>query len=441
MKTQINLRCEVCGEKIRPMHGVNNGPTGSAAYERRSNFESFAALHIPYVRNHDASLSEAYGSQHVVDVHCIFPNFDRDADDETAYDFAITDYYTRTILEAGSKVFYRLGSSIEHWAHKYGTRKPKNFQKWVDVCEHIILHYTEGWADGYHWDMPYWEIWNEADLDADNATDKRTWGGTKAEFFDLFALAAKQLKGRFPHLKIGGPALAFDEAWADDFLGEMKSRSVPLDFFSWHIYTTDPRMISQKAERIEGLLQKNGYGNVESILNEWNYVKDWADPLYFLRVIKGLKGASFTTAVMCEMQTRTRVDSLMYYDARVEKIWNGLFDSDTLLPLKGYYAFRAFDQLYQLGQAVSVDGAEHPIYACAAQSEKQLALLVTNYDDNEPEGQTLDIRLPEGYRTAEVYRLNETADLAPGEKIPLSSETLALELPAYHVCLVVLERE
>ena len=46
---------------------------------------------------------------------------------------------------------------------------PKDFKKWAVICEHIIRHYTEGWADGFFYDMPYWEIWNEPDLDSDSA--------------------------------------------------------------------------------------------------------------------------------------------------------------------------------------------------------------------------------------------------------------------------------
>ena len=46
---------------------------------------------------------------------------------------------------------------------------PKDFRKWAQICEHIIRHYNEGWADGHKWDIRYWEIWNEADLDS------KTW--------------------------------------------------------------------------------------------------------------------------------------------------------------------------------------------------------------------------------------------------------------------------
>ena len=194
----IDVYCDTCNGKIKPMHGVNNGPVRTASYEGRGNFDTFSALKIPFVRNHDASLSEAYGSQHLVDVHCIFPDFDRDPDDPTAYDFIITDFYTETIVRSGASVFYRLGSSIEHWANKYGTRKPKDFCKWAAICEHIIMHYTEGWANGFFYDIKYCEVWNEPDLDPDDATNKRTWGGEEREFFDLFEIAAKRLKARFP---------------------------------------------------------------------------------------------------------------------------------------------------------------------------------------------------------------------------------------------------
>ena len=130
--------------------------------------------------------------------------------------------------EPGTKVFYRLGSKIEHTSKKYGTLPPPDFQKWAEICEHIIRHYTEGWANGYHWDIEYWEIWNEPDLhEPDTPKEfKAAWGGTIEQFHELFRITAKHLKSCFPHLKIGGLALAFREKWADDFLAAMKADNV-----------------------------------------------------------------------------------------------------------------------------------------------------------------------------------------------------------------------
>ena len=74
-----------------------------------------------------------------------------------------------------------------------------------------------------HRDMQYWEIWNEPDLDNDTATNKRTWGGTKAQFFEFYHVSANHLKQCFPHLKIGGPAIAGRLDWAEDFLAQLKA--------------------------------------------------------------------------------------------------------------------------------------------------------------------------------------------------------------------------
>ena len=27
----------------------------------------------------------------------------------------------------------------------------------------VIKHYNSGWANGYHYNIKYWEIWNEPD--------------------------------------------------------------------------------------------------------------------------------------------------------------------------------------------------------------------------------------------------------------------------------------
>ena len=437
---EIRVHCQTSAGKIRPMHGVNNGPTPARTYEKRSNFDSFAALKIPFVRNHDASLSEAYGSQHVVDVHCIFPDFSRDPSDGSAYDFEITDEYTKTIVDAGASLFYRLGSSIEHWPKKYGTLMPKDFSKWVDVCEHIIMHYTEGWANGFAYDVSYWEIWNEPDLDPDDAKDKRTWGGTRREFFDFYELAAKRLKARFPHLKIGGPALAYNEKWADEFLCEMNKRGVPIDFFSWHIYATEPRAFTSKASRMLELMQKNGYGEAESILNEWNFVDDWSNPIGYLRVIKGLKGSSFISAVLCEMQNNSSVSSMMYYDARVEKIYNGLFDSDTLLPLKGYYAIKAFSELYEMGDALSVSSSDGTLYAAAAKKDSRISVMLTNYANATPEAKEAILSLDAGkFKHARIYLLSEESDLALSSEIELAGDAISLSIAPYQTLLVELD--
>lgn len=44
-------------------------------------------------------------------------------------------------------------------------------------------------------------------------------------------------------------------------------------FFSWHLYTSNPERIGERADLVRRVLDENGYENTESILDEWNYIK------------------------------------------------------------------------------------------------------------------------------------------------------------------------
>ena len=419
---------QITGE-IRRMHAVNNGPVSARSDQSRGNFDTFSALHIPYARNHDASHCASYGGEHIVDVHCIFPDFDRDPDDESAYDFFLTDLYTKTTLDAGTQIFYRLGASIEHRLKKYGIHRPADYLKWAKICEHIILHYNEGWANGHHWNIEYWEIWNEPDYDPDEEPNKHTWGGTKQEFFEFYKVAATYLKSRFPHLKIGGPALGFRKDWIEDFFTFMTKdgERVPMDFFSWHYYTHRMEKLMARCEYFKDLVVRYGYGDVEIILNEWNYVADWgAGFVDTILCIKSIKGAAFTAAVMSAVQKSNTVDMLMYYDARVGVAFNGLFDSDTLRPLKTYYVFKWFSELYALGNEVAFASDDPEIYVTAAEKDGKWAAMITYYTiDEDAKTKEIELAVCDGERM--TYSLLDATHNGEEQSVLPTRTTLRIE--------------
>ena len=444
---RINVNFDkVCG-KVKPMHAVNNGPIYKFAVDQRvTNLYPWIEAGIPYARTHDAAFCATYGGEHTVDVNNIFTNFDADPYDPVSYDFVLTDEYMRVIEHGKSEPFFRLGSKIEHWKKKYNTLPPKDFHKWAVICEHIIRHYTEGWADGLHMKVEYWEIWNEPDLDPDDSTHKRTWGGTKAQFFDLYETAAKHLKACFPHLKIGGPALAHREDWARDFLCEMQRREVPIDFFSWHIYSNDPRSVAKKCRYFRNLLDEYGYGNAESINNEWNYVRGWEGDewIYSLKQEKSLKGAAFIASTMSACQYAP-LDMLMYYDARPGGM-NGLFSTDLICNiLKGYYPFRMFNALYKLGECVEPEVNGEDIYVSAAKGKGGAAIMITHFsDDDATAAKEVELDLSEiaidGKYELCCYILDDTHDMKKTIDLTTSGKELSLklELPLFTTCLVTL---
>ena len=375
-----------CGP-VKPMNAVNNGPVGRGSGARQhGNFTEYRAARIPFARTHDAAEYIVYGGDHVVDVTAMFPNFDADENDPKNYDFTVTDAYLSDMRAAGTEPFFRLGQRIEHAAKRYNVWPPKDFAKWARICEHVIRHYNRGWANGFKWSIKYWEIWNEADIDENWQKDgkPRTWGGTPEQFFEFYEIAAKHLKGKFPELKIGGPAFARRMPWGERFLKYQQEHGTPIDFFSWHNYARDPLDLAKNARAIREMMRKYGYGNAESILNEWNYVKDWNSSYHYsITQLAGQKGGALVAAGMIACQYAP-VDMLMYYDAKPDAHFNGMFDKTTLRPLPAYYAPYAWGQFAKCATATKASADVPDIYAAAARGEAGMRkLFLARYADDE----------------------------------------------------------
>ena len=326
-----------------------------------------------------------------VDVHRIFRDFNADENDANNYVFEPTDNYIKGIVSSGTKVFYRLGACIEHY-YKFGTIPPKDFLKWAKICEHIIRHYTEGWANGFTYDIEYWEIWNEPDCrNADGSNP--CWQGTKEQFAEFYDIASKYLKSKFPHLKIGGPAICtvWTEDFPDYFLQKVKENGSVMDFFSYHCYGHTVENFVETVEQANKLLKKHGLFGVETSLNEWNYNTGWLGEIYkeSMRTIGNLKGASFVTGVMCAGQA-SDLSMLMYYDAR-PSAWSGL-SAETDSPKKTFYALKAFSAVADLENSGCVDAIPDNVYCVASTDGKEGAVLLTYFDDELTSG-TKEVKL------------------------------------------------
>lgn len=439
--------------KIKPMHAVNNGPVYKfGADQQITNIDTYRDAGIPYARNHDASFCSTYGGNHTVDVNFIFPDFEKDPYDENSYDFIVTDEYIRVTELANTRTYYRLGARIEHEIKKYNTLPPKDFHKWAVVCEHIIKHYTQGWANGFYYDMEYWEIWNEPDLDPDDSNDKRCWGGTTEEFHELFNITLKHLKSKFPNLKIGGPAVA-NVVWTDkvDWVTQwydkfFKGLEVKPDFFSWHNYNNDVNDLLEKVKFVRELLDRYGLKDVESILNEWNYVKGWTNDewIYSLKTEISLKGSAFIASVMCGCQYED-LDMLMYYDARPCGM-NGMFHNVFVNEcLKGYYPFKMFNELYKLKNCVDLNSDNNDIKACGAVSddENELDVMISyfNDDDNAPT-EKIELNFESFSKKADIqiFVLDEEHDMDIMKEEKITDGKISIDIPLYTTYLVKVKK-
>lgn len=418
-----------CTGPVKPLNGVNNGPVGVNNVRGVSNAEAYKAANIPFGRLHDSAFSSYYGGEDSVDVHRIFKDFDADVDDPASYDFEPTDKYLLTFEKVGTEIVYRLGAAIEH-DRKKGTLVPKDYLKWAKICEHIIRHYNEGWANGYALGIRYWEIWNEPDCQNADGSNP-CWQGTKEQFADFFETVAKYLKSCFPALKIGGPAFCNMHEPVDRYyLSEFQRRGIELDFISYHRYCDCPEDFIKYIRDSNEIFAEYGFGSTEKHLNEWNYVAGWLGEVWkqSLRDEKGLKGSSFVLSCICASQYED-VDVLCYYDARPCAM-NGLFSWDVLDILKPYYAIKMFGDLRKYKTSYSLAADAH-IFGAAALNDTEGGILFS-YFDNEPSSENMPVELivknlPGKYR-ADFYLQDKDRDLEPVRSDILSEEESTIYL-------------
>ena len=342
---------------IRPLHGANGGPICYRGLVDLSEFQS--ELKLPLIRLHDVP----WAGIEAVDVSTIFRDLRNDPAQPENYEFAQTDDYLAPIVKGGSPILFRLGESIEHTPRKYRVHPPKDLAKWAQICCGIIRHYNEGWADGFHHDIRYWEIWNEPD------NKPAMWTGTDDQFLELYEVVAKTIKKQWPHLKVGGPGLASAGTFANGkfkpspyatrFLQRCRDNGVPLDFFSWHRYSQDPLEFASRARAVRELLDSYGFNKTESHLNEWNYLPDsnWK-PLtkagqgvvrdQWLARIQGPEGAAFDALTLISLQDAP-LDMANIFTADNQVL--GMFNFSGV-PQKSFYAFKAFKQLLHTPQRV-----------------------------------------------------------------------------------------
>lgn len=369
---------------IKPMHGVGQPPFLGANF---SMFSYLTEAGIPYSRLHDI--------RSCVDIYKIFPDFDADPYNPDSYDFVFTDRLIKKMIESSVEPFFRLGVSIEnsHALKAYYIYPPKDFKKWAVICEHIIRHYNEGWANGFNFGIKYWEIWNEPD-DCYNFETSCMWLGTPQEYYELYDVASKHLKARFgDSIKVGGyascgfyhyekysdlgdigkKATCLDEfffEFLDGFLKYIKANNCPIDFFSWHSYS-QPEMVLKQADVCREILIKYGFPDVPDILNEWNTHHVKQERKLPLAAAKAL-------ALMLGMQNKT-TELLCFYDARIgPSEYGGMFNPDSWEPYPLYYSFKSFNESYKLkNQTESI--CDNPnVYTLSATDGENSVLLISN---------------------------------------------------------------
>lgn len=448
MEHIVSADFEQITNKIKPMHATNMGPRQNGTFLSADFTKEFTEIGIPYARLHD--VEGTYGNNQYVNIHCIFPDFDADENLEDSYNFEPTDRYLKAIHDAGCETFYRLGESIDHYKKQLYVHNPKDHLKWAKICEHIIRHYNEGWADGFHFGIRYWEIWNEPD-------NWRMWTGTKEEFFNLYRVTSNHLKECFGEsIKVGGCAFSGFYAinrenpsewfktlvpYMHDFLKYITAEETksPIDFFSWHCYADTPEELYLHAQYAKDVIDEYGLKNCENILNEFNMYYCFKEYTPYHKGCFADLGASLI------LSQKSCIDMLMHYGAFPRGTYNNLFalgfDNMEIVRFAGFQSYKDFGTLYRLGNEVKTEGdIEGKLNILAAKNDLEGGIMIVS---REFLGE-LSIDIKGNYTT---YELKYTTDGERGKEVvqlvpqtPLEGNSIKINIKENELLYISLQK-
>ena len=405
----VNFNTDV--GRIRPeLHSSGFGPQICSC--PKESIDAIKSMGFKASRTHDWALINP--NERVCDYFHIFPLMHLDAKDPKNYVFGPTDYLLkRTREETGHDVFFRLGTSIEHSGPKihFNSLIPEDFDKVAEIFAATVRHYNKGWANGHEWGIKYWEIWNEPDgfnnmwclpdgdggVGATEAEVKADRAARDAKRLDLFCKfyvkCLKRIKGEFPDVKVGGPALcSMKVAYFTALLKACKEAGVAPDFISWHHYTKSPEVIMNAIETGRKLCDDMGFPKCELVIDEWHFFGEYGwgelrspDPAVQRKVWSGpashngIDSSCFNLTMLSKFQT-SKLDQGFYYGCRNIGAWG--FMDDSKRKYKVYYGLKLFaDFMKPLSVICESACAADGVTVLAAKSEDgaRKGFLVTDY--------------------------------------------------------------
>ena len=230
----------------------------------------------------------------------------------------------------------------------------------------------------------FFEVWNEPNL-------KAFWTGTQQEYFKLYKVTAKAIKGIDALLQVGGPATA-NNAWIPELLDFCQQHRLPIDFVSTHHYPTDafgeigantttqlqhapPSILRDDARHVRD--QSRG---LPVYYTEWNISSNPRDPFHDEPF-----AAAYVTNIIMQATGLVRGYSFWTFS----DIFNeNYFPS---VPFHGGFGllnihgiakptYRAFQILHALGtDLLAVEGSCGTVDAWAVRKAHAVAILLTNH--------------------------------------------------------------
>lgn len=330
------------------------------------------------------------------------------------YDFSVLDRSIDLILSTGAKplpaICFKPRTLFP--AVDQDIVEPADYRQWEELVYRLVRHYRERGAG-----IRYWEAGNEPDIGEDGGCPYRFKPESYVRYYRHTAAAIRRAD---PEARVGGPALAnVKSPILPALLESSASGAAPLDFISWHIYSSEPQRIRGTIDFAKSLLRKHPSLHPETFLNEWNMslsdpVQDPRfQPCFIVETVWQMKEAGLDWS--CYYHIRDyHVDQRQFAHfmsprgaAFMARWWNrmpqfdGLFDyQNSVRP--SYFAFKLLSRLAgERLEAVSTHPAVHAFLSWD-ETYRLYNLLFWNYSTSPVE---VDIRWEDVPRNLRVRRI------------------------------------
>lgn len=151
------------------------------------------------------------------------------------YHFSTLDTVVQSVLAAGAKPLMSIcfKPALLFPVVNDTVVEPNDYEQWEDLVYNLVKHYRDQGAG-----IRYWEVGNEVDIGEDGGTPYDFQPESYVRYYQHTVAAVLRAD---PDALVGGPALANVKSPIFPALLEAcSSQGLPLNFVSWHLYSSDP---------------------------------------------------------------------------------------------------------------------------------------------------------------------------------------------------------
>ena len=198
--------------------------------------------------------------------------------DPNNYNFTLTDFgVEQTFSTKYTSILFKAGHSkwLEEWDRPSCENgpyyePPENFTIFAQVIKQILMHYREGWADGYNYTkMNMVEVWNEPWV-------SHWWNGSALEYFQLWGEVDRVLNDHFgDDVLVAANIELGSSVYGENLFIYADAINQSIDAFNAHQYYYRPSQILYDIgghdDSLIAMYEKYNYpANTPFMVTEWN---------------------------------------------------------------------------------------------------------------------------------------------------------------------------